>query len=203
MDNVMILENVKQKRINFLKNVKIKNLLLAVGIIIILSMSYLTFSSLNRMKTLNNDMNSLYNENMLVSLNLKEFETEFYIIRIKNLEMLYSNYKESLVNNINSTTNKIDNILNTYANYNLTDEERELFNNIKKYYLLYIEDMKKYFEIMKSGEKISEEKIDILRDYVVKVQENIDKLVSLNAEHANNVVIKANNIYITFLKNNF
>ncbi|MBZ4684211.1 MAG: methyl-accepting chemotaxis protein [Fusobacteriaceae bacterium] len=203
MDNVMILENVKQKRINFLKNVKIKNLLLAVGIIIILSMSYLTFSSLNRMKTLNNDMNSLYNKNMLVSLNLKEFETEFYIIRIKNLEMLYSNYKESLVNNINSTTNKIDNILNTYANYNLTDEERELFNNIKKYYLLYIEDMKKYFEIMKSGEKISEEKIDILRDYVVKVQENIDKLVSLNAEHANNVVIKANNIYITFLKNNF
>ncbi|TDT71775.1 methyl-accepting chemotaxis protein [Hypnocyclicus thermotrophus] len=191
MNNIMNLESAKR----MINNIKIKNLFISAIVTIILIMSYLTFFSLNKMKILNKNVNSIYNEHMLTSLNLKKFETDFYLIRIKNIDLLYSNYNENLVSDINKKIIELDNIINTYESQNLTTEEKEIFNNIKKYYLLYIKNMKNYFEIMKTGKKISKEKINLLRDYAAKAQENIDNLVSLHEKYAKNSLIKINNSY--------
>jgi methyl-accepting chemotaxis protein len=149
------------------------------------------------MEILSNDMNLLYNKNMLTSVKLKEIETEFYIIRLNMTKIVYSNkYDEIVVSNIENQIEKIVESFNTYKNYNLTNEERQLLDKIESNYKLYLDEGYKLIDKLKNGIPITEEEIVNTANYSLKAQENINKLININEYMAKKSIDKANYSYV-------
>ncbi|WDC85598.1 MCP four helix bundle domain-containing protein [Caloramator sp. mosi_1] len=74
---------------------KMTSLLFTLVAIMGFSLIGISLLGINNMKTLSGDMNNLYNERMLPSLELKLIETEFYKIRLSLAQMVYSNNYDS------------------------------------------------------------------------------------------------------------
>lgn len=188
--------NQIRKSRNFLKNLKVSSLILFLLVLTSLALAYLSYSSLKEMRILSEDMNRLYEKNMLVSLKLKEMETEFYIIRLQMTEMLYSGrYDEKAASLIKEKKTSLKSILDTYRSYDLSPEERALFDKIEQNYNTYMEQALRVTESLKQGDQVSPEEAAAFAVYASDVQDNINKLVALNAETADKKVKEANFLY--------
>lgn len=162
--------NIKRSK-NFLKNIKITTLLVIILILTALSTSYLSYSSLGNMETLSNDMNDLYEKNMLTSLDLKHLETEFYIIRLNMSNMMYSNqYDGVAAENIETQKDSLVQVFNKYRDFDLTGEEREIFDNIEATYNSYIGEADQIIADLKSGKQIDKNGIHQLGNMANEVQ---------------------------------
>ncbi|EOD01735.1 methyl-accepting chemotaxis protein [Caldisalinibacter kiritimatiensis] len=185
-----------KKNKNFFKNIKITSSLLVLVIIAILSLGSMTFIALNNMETLSNDMNLLYEDRMLTSLELKHLETEFYIIRLQMSKMVYSNnYDENSVSLISQKREDLLRIFDNYRNLKMSEEQRKLFKDIENNYTVYLQAADSIIKKIKYGIEPSESAIKQLTDSAAIAQQNIDELVQLKADNAASVVEKANKVY--------
>ncbi|QNB47779.1 methyl-accepting chemotaxis protein [Thermanaerosceptrum fracticalcis] len=185
-----------EKNSNILKNVKITTLIFVLMIFTVFAVGGISFTALNNMKVLSSDMNSLYKDRMLVSLDLKRLETEFYIRRLNMTQMLYAGqYNEEAARAVADKQESLNKKIEEYKGFALNEDERRLLQNIESGYKSYIKDAGQLLEALKTGNAVSEAQINQLGAYAADIQKNIDELVALNAETAKGVVNKANSGY--------
>lgn len=194
-------DGVIKKSGNILRNVKITVLVLALVVVGIFCLGGLFLSSLNNISVLSNNMNSLYRENMLVSLDLKKLETEFYIMRLNVAQMMYTGkYDENAARNVAIQKESMSKKIEEYGKKSLNAQEKALFKNIVDNYQSYTKDTDSMIVQLQSGQAVSQEKIRQLGVYAAQAQKNIDELVVLNAKEAGSVVDEANSLYQTTRK---
>ena len=181
---------------NILKNIKITALFIILMSIVGTSMVFISLLGINNMKTLSLDMNNLYIERMLPSLEVKEIETEFYQIRVPFVQMIYSGkYDASLDATINEHKAKIDNILASYRRAKLNEEQKKMLDEIEKSYQAYMTGYYSAIDSLKSGKTLSDTEIKYLRQLENNLKNAIEILVKENANVASQVVNKANEAY--------
>ncbi|MCX7694285.1 MAG: methyl-accepting chemotaxis protein [Caloramator sp.] len=181
---------------NFLKNIKMFSLILILIAFMGTSLIGISLLGINNMKVLSGDMNNLYNERMLPSLELKLIETEFYKIRLSLAQMVYSNkYNESLEQNINKQKENIDKILEHYRNTKMNEEQKKMLVEVEGAYNAYMDNAKLLINKLKSGQTISEEDLQNLRILITNIQNAITTLVEKNATEATGAVDRANLLY--------
>ncbi|QEK12788.1 methyl-accepting chemotaxis protein [Crassaminicella thermophila] len=189
-------EKTTSKSNNFLKNVKITSLLLITLILTVISTGYITYSSLNNMRVLSNDMNSLYEKNMLTSLELKHLESELYIIRLNINKILYSNqYDKTVAETIENQKKSLIKVFDKYRELDLKNEEKTLFDKIESNYKIYLNESDELLSKLQKGAVLSAVEINKIIDCASEVQKNINELISINEVKAQNVVDKANELY--------
>ena len=177
------------------KNVKVNTVMILLLIITVVSISYLGISGLNSMKVLINDMNELYEDQMLVSLKLKDIESKAYDIRLNMANLVYTNtYDENLSKNIDRSTIDLSQTFDTYKKYNFTDEERKLFDSIEKNYISYLNEGNILIEQLKLGSTLKSNDISKMVEYSIEAQNAIDDLVYINSEKAKKIVSKSNEL---------
>lgn len=181
---------------NIFNQVKITTLIMSILVLTTISMSYITYSSLNRMSILSGDMNNLYRNEMGSSIDLLQIETDFYNIRLNMANMVYSKqYNRSAEEKIETIKKSIGVKLEKYKNLNLTSEERAVFEKVDTNFNNYINGASTIINQLKLGKDVHESKITELISYSTEAQLNIDELVSLNEQNAKNVVEDANLLY--------
>jgi len=187
--------NVKRSK-NFLKNIKMTTLLFALIGIAVIPLIAVSLLALSEMKILSADINNLYNDRMLPSLELKHLQTEFYSLNLLVAQMVYSNtYDANAENSIKEKEDSLTKIFDKYRNSEMNDEQKKLFNDIETSYNAYIENVQMLLEKLKSNTTINAQEIAKLVELTSNTQNNIEALVKLNAETAANVVDKANLAY--------
>jgi len=185
-----------EKSSNILKNIKITTLIFVLMIFTVLAVGGISFTALNNMKVLSSDMNSLYKDRMLVSLDLKRLETEFYIMQLNMTQMLYAGqYNEEAARTVADKQKSLNEKIEKYKSFALNENERKMLQNIESGYKSYIKDAAQLLEALKNGNAVTESQIKQLGTYAADVQKNIDALVALNAETAKGVVNEANSLY--------
>ncbi|WP_139905152.1 methyl-accepting chemotaxis protein [Clostridium thermarum] len=181
---------------NFIKNVKVNSLFISLTGFIIISLSIILYLSLTNMKALSNDMNNLYNDRMIPSLELKKIETELYTIRLSMTQMVYSQkYDLKTENNIIAKKENLAKIFEKYKNSNMSDEQKQLFGNIEQSYSAYMENSNTLIGKLKTNTPITQEEIDKLRELAYNSQKGIDSLVQLNAKTSSEATNRANSVY--------
>lgn len=184
------------KYLKVLKNVKMTSLLVLMLVLTVVSFGYIAISALNNMTAFRSDMKDLYKNNMLQSLELKYLETEFYIVRLQMSNLLLSGqYNEDAAKAIETHTSTIVSVLDTYRKYHMSANERALFDEVDKNYRLYLEQADRYIDKLKSKVAIDQEERQKLPGYANAAQENIDKLVALQAETAKKVIDQTEGTY--------
>ncbi|MGG1311444.1 methyl-accepting chemotaxis protein [Cohnella laeviribosi] len=179
-----------------LKNVKMTSLLVLMLVLTVVSFVYIAISALNNMTAFRSDMKDLYKNNMLQSLELKHLETEFYIVRLQMSNLLLSEqYNEDAAKTVETHTSAIVSVLDTYRKYHMSANERALFDEVDKNYRLYLEQADRYIDKLKSKVAIDQEERQKLPGYANAAQENIDKLVALQAETAKKVIDQTEGTY--------
>ena len=179
-----------------LKNVKMTSLLVLMLVLTVVSFGYIAISALNNMTAFRSDMKDLYKNNMLQSLELKYLETEFYIVRLQMSNLLLSGqYNEDAAKAVETHTSTIVSVLDTYRKYHMSANERALFDEVDKNYRLYLEQADRYIDKLKSKVAIDQEERQKLPGYANAAQENIDKLVALQAETAKKVIDQTEGTY--------
>ena len=179
-----------------LKNVKMTSLLVLMLVLTVVSFGYIAISALNNMTAFRSDMKDLYKNNMLQSLELKHLETEFYIVRLQMSNLLLSEqYNEDAAKTVETHTSAIVSVLDTYRKYHMSANERALFDEVDKNYRLYLEQADRYIDKLKSKVAIDQEERQKLPGYANAAQENIDKLVALQAETAKKVIDQTEGTY--------
>jgi len=186
----------KKRNGNFFKNVKVNSLIISLTGFIIISFGIILYLSLTNMKTLSSDMNNLYKNRMIPSLELKKVETELYSIRLSMAKMVYSQkYDLNIEQSILSKKEDLAKIFEKYKNSNMSDEQKKLFVSIEQSYSAYMENSKALIEKLKTNTSITPEETAKMGELASNVQKFIDSLVELNAKTANGVVDKANSVY--------
>jgi len=181
---------------SLLKNIKISTLLLTFIVGLIISLTVIFLLSIKNMGTLSNDMNNLYTDRMLTSLEIKRLETEFYQIEVPLTQMIHSGkYDANLETSINEHKGKIDEILKSYKNSNMNDEQKQMLDGIENSYNAYINGSFTLINKLKSNNVVSESEIQNLKDLTQNMQTSIETLVKENATIAKQVVDKANSVY--------
>lgn len=184
------------KYLKVLKNVKMTSLLVLMLVLTVVSFGYIAISALNNMTAFRSDMKDLYKNNMLQSLELKHLETEFYIVRLQMSNLLLSEqYNEDAAKTVETHTSAIVSVLDTYRKYHMSANERALFDEVDKNYRLYLEQADRYIDKLKSKVAIDQEERQKLPGYANAAQENIDKLVALQAETAKKVIDQTEGTY--------
>ncbi|MGB9812635.1 MAG: methyl-accepting chemotaxis protein [Thermovenabulum sp.] len=192
----MVAGNNAEKSNNLLKNIRFTNLLLLFIVIIAISLGSISLLAIKDMKVLSDDMNNLYNDRMLPSLQLKEMETDSYKIRVALVQMVHSNrYDADLEKQINEKKDSVNKILDSYRNSKMSDEQRQMFSEIESSYRVYMDNAALLIGKLKTNNIISEAEIQKLDELTANMQNAIDNLVRLNAETAADVVNKANSAY--------
>ncbi|SHF44736.1 methyl-accepting chemotaxis protein [Caloramator proteoclasticus] len=181
---------------NFLKNIKMFSLILILIAFMGASLIGISLLGMRNMRVLSGDMNNLYNERMLPSLELKHIETEFYKIRLSLSQMVYSNkYDETLEQNINKQKDNIDNILEHYRNTKMNEEQKKMLLEVEGAYKAYMDNSKLLINQLKTGQSISAEETQNLKSLTLNIQNAIDTLVQKNASEATIAVDRANLLY--------
>ncbi|QCX33206.1 methyl-accepting chemotaxis protein [Caloramator sp. E03] len=184
------------KGTNILKNIKITSLLIILVLIMAASLISISLLGINDMKTLSNDMNNLYNERMLPSLQLKLFETEFYQIRVSLTQMIFSGkYDAEQEQKINNKKESIDKILLNYRNTKMNEEQKRMLGEIENTYNIFMDNEKLLVNKLKSNQVISQEEIQNQRNLTVNIQNAINSLVEKNASESKAAVDRANLLY--------
>jgi len=186
----------KRGIINLFKNVKVVSLLYLIVITVALSLASISLLAVKNMNVLSNDMNNLYNVNMLPSLEVKRLETELYIMRLSVNKMLDEKaYSIEEYNKILEKEKSIEEALNNLKNYKMNEEQQRLLETIKNNIGLYVEEAKRQINLLKSNQAISLSDAAKLNELILNTQKNIDELVGLNARISKDVVDKANFIF--------
>ncbi|MBZ4662966.1 MAG: methyl-accepting chemotaxis protein [Caloramator sp.] len=181
---------------NLLKNIKMISLILILIAFMGASLIGISLLGMSNMRVLSGDMNNLYNERMLPSLELKHIETEFYKIRLSLVQMVYSNkYDEALEQNINKQKDSIDKILEHYRNTKMNEEQKKMLLEVEGTYNAYMENSKLLINKLKTGQSIAAEEIQNLKSLTENIQNAIDTLVQKNASEATIAVDRANLLY--------
>ncbi|WP_163195850.1 methyl-accepting chemotaxis protein [Clostridium thermarum] len=191
----------KKNSRNYIKNLKMNSLFISLTVFIIISLSIILYLSINYMRNLNHDMNSLYNDRMLISLEFKKIETEFYTIRLSMTQMVYSQkYDFNVENNIIAKKEDLAKAFEKYKNSNMTDEQNKVFDSIEQSYNAYMENSKVLIGKLKTHTLITQEEIDKLRELAYNGQKGIDSLIQLNAKISSEAVNRSNSVYLNSKK---
>ncbi|GFR35521.1 methyl-accepting chemotaxis protein [Thermobrachium celere] len=182
---------------NILKNIKMTSLFIILICIIGTSMIFISLLGINNMKILSLDMNNLYNERMLPSLQVKEIETEFYQIRLPFVQMIYSSkYDLALETTINEHKTKIDNILQSYRKAKMNEDQKKMLEEVEKNYQSYMAGLYSTIDKLKANQTLSYADVQHLEELAKNLEIAIETLVKENATVASQVVDKANNAYL-------
>ncbi|WAA12469.1 methyl-accepting chemotaxis protein [Fervidibacillus halotolerans] len=186
----------KGKNKNILRNIKVSTSLIFIILLTILSLAFLSYSSVKNMKTLSNNVNKLYNQNMTPSLELKRLETELNVIQVNMTELIYKNeYDENIEKRVNLKKEELAAIFDRYKSFDLTQKEKEIFGNIELDYDVYIRETEKIINKLKNGESIGKTDTYYFDIFTSRVQENINQLVENNERLADEAVKQANQLY--------
>jgi methyl-accepting chemotaxis protein len=181
---------------SFLKNLKLNSLFISLTCFIIISLSIILYLSITNMKTLSSDMNNLYNDRMIPSLELKKLETEIYSIRLSMTKIVYSqHYDLNIEQSILAKEEDLAKVFKKYKGSNMSDEQKQVFGSIEQSYSAYVENSKGLIEKLKTNTSITEEEIDKMGELASNIQKGIDALVELNAKTSSEVINKANSVY--------
>ncbi|WP_160318244.1 MCP four helix bundle domain-containing protein, partial [Caloramator mitchellensis] len=181
------------KTIKILNNIKIKNSVIILIATIEIFLILISLLAINNMKTLRNDINSLYNDRILPASELKKMEKEFYQIRLSFDQMLYSNnYDSSLEAQILWKNKNTDKILSKYKTFNLNDEQKKMVSLLENNYKLYIENILNITNKLKNKENISVEDISYYKDLNIKIEKSFADSIKFNDDIAAIVVNKSN-----------
>lgn len=189
-------KNVSRRSRNFLKNIKMTYLQIFLTSFILLSIAGMVYLGLNDMKAFNNDMKSLYADRMITSLQLKDIETKFYKISLEMARMVGNNqYDENAVKIIRENQSQLQEVLNSYKGSLMNEEQKKLLNDIEKSYQIVFDRTNSLIDSLKAGRSVSVKEAEELVLLTSSVEDDIKKLVELNAEIAGQVVDKANQTY--------
>lgn len=196
VDNEQVHHAMVVKHKNVAKNVKITTLLLTLFVVTLVSVGYLSFTALNNMAAFSQDMDDLYEKNMLKSLALKQFETDFYSIRLESAKLLFANrYDQNVVQSIETQKSSAGSILEHVRNHEMSEEQKAIIDEIDRNYTRYLEAVDSFIGRLKSNVATTEEERAQLTQYADAVQTNINKLVTLQADEAKQVVNQADGEY--------
>ncbi|WP_242979329.1 methyl-accepting chemotaxis protein [Clostridium thermopalmarium] len=194
-------ENSKKSSPNFFKNIKVISMFIALNTFLIGSLIIILFLSLSNMKTLSDDMNDLYNDRMLPSLELKKVETEIYSIRLSMDQMVYSQkYDSTIEQNILSKKEDLVQVFEKYKNSSMNDEQKQLFESIEQSYDIYMQNSQQLITKLKAKTAINLQETEKLGELGTNIQKDIDTLVNLNAQISEEATNKANSVYSTSQK---
>ncbi|KYH34198.1 putative methyl-accepting chemotaxis protein YoaH [Clostridium tepidiprofundi DSM 19306] len=181
---------------NMLKNIKITHLLAVLSIIAFVSIMVVSAIAIKGMKQNNENMESLYNDTMMTSLDIKKLETEFYSIRLQMAKITYLNqYDEKAVAIVEYKKENVFKLFHKYKNSNMTEEQRKLFNDVEQNYKRYLDRVETFIRKIIRGTIISEEESKELTMYADAAQNSISSLVKLNEKIASEVIEKSNKEY--------
>ncbi|PRR69128.1 putative methyl-accepting chemotaxis protein YoaH [Clostridium thermopalmarium DSM 5974] len=174
---------------------------IALNTFLIGSLIIILFLSLSNMKTLSDDMNDLYNDRMLPSLELKKVETEIYSIRLSMDQMVYSQkYDSTIEQNILSKKEDLVQVFEKYKNSSMNDEQKQLFESIEQSYDIYMQNSQQLITKLKAKTAINLQETEKLGELGTNIQKDIDTLVNLNAQISEEATNKANSVYSTSQK---
>ncbi|WP_278320572.1 methyl-accepting chemotaxis protein [Clostridium thermopalmarium] len=180
---------------------KVISMFIALNTFLIGSLIIILFLSLSNMKTLSDDMNDLYNDRMLPSLELKKVETEIYSIRLSMDQMVYSQkYDSTIEQNILSKKEDLVQVFEKYKNSSMNDEQKQLFESIEQSYDIYMQNSQQLITKLKAKTAINLQETEKLGELGTNIQKDIDTLVNLNAQISEEATNKANSVYSTSQK---
>ncbi|ADI01814.1 methyl-accepting chemotaxis protein [Syntrophothermus lipocalidus] len=184
------------QRAGWFRNTKVSTLMAGLAVVTLMVVGSLVWLALKDMAVFNNDMKALYSDRMLTSLQLKEFETQFYSMRVAMTQMLFAQrYDAAAVGQVSDVKKKLASTLEQYKQSSMGEGQRKLVEDIEKGYLDYVDQAESIIGVFKNGGQVGVESVDRVRQTASQVQSNIDALVKLNADEAQKAVDKANIVY--------
>ncbi|HHV76944.1 MAG TPA: methyl-accepting chemotaxis protein [Syntrophothermus lipocalidus] len=186
----------ENQRAGWLRNTKVSTLMAGLAAVTLVVVGLLVWLALKDMAVFNNDMDALYSERMLPSLELKKLETEFYSMRVAMTQMLYSGqYDAAAAAKVKEMKESLVTIFEQYKKSAMNQEQRRLLEEIERGYLAYLDQAEKFIQVLETGGQVSAQSVDGLKELASQVQSNIDALVKLNADEAQKAVDRANIVY--------
>lgn len=184
---------------NLFNNLKISTSILIMSIfsmVFILLISTLSFLSVN---TLDNNMNSMYENNLQTIARFGNIRGNFLNIRIGAATTLI-NYDLSTESRIKSYAETINNQLAEYKSSRLTKYEEDILSQFESYYSKYMNTWNTVSPKLKNKGKITKEESDSLSTYGSLAEQKLVSLRNYNENSAGDVSKKSDNIYENIIK---
>jgi methyl-accepting chemotaxis protein len=192
------------------KNLKMAQKLILCFLTISLLLGVVGYIGIIDMAKINKSAVSMYNDNLMPINQLKTVKENLLTIRGYNLLLVYEENDSKIsgyINEINRLVDEDNRLLAEYEKTNMSDKEKELYPQFKKYLLEYRE---KRAVLVKASEAHNHEaEIEALAqvsDARTKMEEVLDKLVEINInlakeanENNNEVFAESNKIMIAIV----
>lgn len=173
----------------FLKNLKIKTLLIfGFGFMVLMTIVVGLFSVMGVAK-IGSDIDTIYNQNMTTVMQLGELKENLLLTNINVVQILYDNQDQSLVDgwkqSITDTTEKNNVILGKFEKSKLNKAEKELYDKFKTDLSDFRAKRQEMIDFVAAGDVLGAfgkyDEVIIVKDSMF---EKLNQLISMNKDEA-------------------
>jgi Methyl-accepting chemotaxis protein len=188
--------------INFIRNFKIKTIVIMLIALAVLSIAITDFLGLSGMTTIDNNMSNMYKDNLIGISRLGAARSDFITIRL-NAEKATLQYDSKYEQEIKVYHEKLETRIKQFETTNLDEFEGNKIKEIKNTINEYMDTWGKVkLKILNTG-KIPEEDISLLTTLGEKTENTIVELRDYNEKHAEKINSDSNKIYLSKVKELF
>ncbi|URZ18284.1 methyl-accepting chemotaxis protein [Clostridium felsineum] len=179
-----------------IKNVKISNIIIFMGVFSILLTSIVGFLGFNNMQKINNNVKSMYNQNLMPISDIGGIKSEFLKIRLDATNAARStSYSSEYDSNIKNYDNSIKTYLENFIGSGLDSSEKTYIGAFNSNYEEYLNLWAELNSALKTGGKITESKANRFAQLGDIIDKSLTTLRDYETKKAQLVMNSSDSIY--------